>query len=56
VELRGVSLFRTEGPSKRTVQRLKLTLRFTDDEEAEFNIPNVGQALGAVQYCQANKK
>jgi hypothetical protein len=34
-----------------------LTIRFTDDdEEAEFNIPNVGQALGAVQYCQANKK
>jgi hypothetical protein len=35
----------------------KLTIRFTeDDEEAEFNIPDVGQALGAVQYCQANKK
>jgi hypothetical protein len=35
----------------------KLTIRFAeDDEEAEFDIPNVGQALGAVQYCQANKK
>jgi hypothetical protein len=34
-----------------------LTIRFTDDdEEAEFNIPNVAQALGAVQYCQANKR
>jgi hypothetical protein len=34
-----------------------LTIRFADDgEEAAFNIPNVGQALGAVQYCQANKK
>jgi hypothetical protein len=34
-----------------------LTIRFADDgEEAAFNIPNVGQALRAVQYCQANKK
>ena len=34
-----------------------ITLRFDgdEDEEASFEIPNVGQAIGALQFCQQSK-